>query len=107
MKRKNSFHYTVFVNASGTVEVSGSELLNTFEEDRAVFLMDYADPRTGFTGRISAKVLGAVELERAVQALEMFRGKVSFPSGYEVNLRAAAARGQSPDDYAVEVEAVQ
>ncbi|MBE3123184.1 MAG: hypothetical protein IMZ65_00080 [Planctomycetes bacterium] len=104
MSRKNSFHYMVFLDATGAAEVSGEDLLSIFDEDRTAFLMDYTNPRTDFAGRITAKVLGTAEIDSAVRAFEMFRGNLSFPFGYEGNLRAAAARGQSPNDYEVEVK---
>jgi hypothetical protein len=106
MHSKNSFDYTVFLNHEGRATVSAEELLRTFDEDRSMFIMDYDDPRLGFTGRITAKVLSTSELHSAVDALETFRGKCSFPVGYEGNLRAALARGQNPDEYQIEVNAL-
>jgi hypothetical protein len=103
MRRKNDFNYTVFLDETGAADVSAAELLKTFDEDRAAFLMDYVDPRTNFTGQVKARVLTDAELRRAVGALEMFRGKIPFPDGYEERLRAAVARGQDSKQYSVEV----
>lgn len=104
MKEKNNFTYTVFLGPSGSVEISGGELLRTFNEDRSMFITDYVDPRVGFTGRITARVLNTSELHSAIKAFEVFRGKCSFPVGYLENLRAALARGQNPSEFEVEVE---
>jgi hypothetical protein len=103
MWRKNHFTYTVFLGPDGVIELVGSDLLRSFDEDRALFLMDYDDPRSAFTGRIIAKVLTTSELERAVETFEVYRKYVSYPEGYEARLRASLARGQNPDEYRVEV----
>jgi hypothetical protein len=103
MLKKNKFGYPVFVNAEGVAELSGEELLKAFDETKSTFINDYVDPRRNFTGRITAKALSVLELDRALKAFEMFRGKVSYPVGYEENLRAALASGQDPDDYKVEI----
>jgi hypothetical protein len=103
-QRKNHFYYPLFVNRDGFAEVSGDELLRTFDETRSMFMMDYDDPRLVFTGRITAVVLSNTDLERALDALDLFRGKCSFPTGYEENLRAAMARGQNPEGYRVDVQ---
>ena len=46
------------------------------------------------------------ELKRALDALELYRGYMSFsfPAGYEENLLAAAERGQDPDQYQLELD---
>jgi Domain of unknown function (DUF6881) len=103
--RKNHFYYPLFVDRDGFAEVSGEELLRTFDEERSMFIMDYDDPRLVFTGRITAEVQSNADLEGALGAIEIFRGECSFPEGYEEKLRSAAARGQDPDQYRVEVEA--
>ncbi len=103
MHSKNNFDYMVFLNDDGFATVSAEELLRTFDEDRSMFIMDYDDPRLAFNGRITAKVLSTSELHSALEALETFRGKCSFPVGYESKLRNALADGQNPDEYRVEV----
>jgi hypothetical protein len=104
MRRKNSFTYTVFLDSRGAAEISDRDLLTTFDEDVRTFLMDYVDPRSHFTGRITATVMSDRELQQAVEAFEMFRGHLSFPARYESRLRAALARGQKPDDFQLKVE---
>lgn len=104
MKEKNSFTYTAFLGSDGIAEISGDELLQTFHEDKAMFMSDYVDPLSGFTGRITAKVLSTAELLEAVKAFEVFRRVCSFPIGYEEHLRAALVRGQDPNAFRVEVQ---
>jgi hypothetical protein len=102
--KKNDFHFTLFVDSNGFAKVTGEELLRTFDEDRAMFIMDYQDPRLVFTGNITTKVLSNSELARSLSALDIYRGMCSFPTGYEKKLRSAATRGQCPDLYNIDVE---
>jgi hypothetical protein len=103
MQKKNSFGYVVFLDGNGFTEISGDELLKTFDATRFLFLMDYVDPRNNFTGKITAKVLSNSDLRRAITAFETFRGRVGFPADYEKNLAKAVERGQDPSNYDVEV----
>jgi len=103
MSRKNNYSYLAFLNADGVVDISDDEFLSSFRQDMDTFLMDYSDPRTYFTGKITAEVLGATRLDGAIRAFEMYHDYISYPPSYEANLRAAAAQGQNPDDYQVEV----
>ncbi len=104
MGKKNNFGYTVFVDAGGIARIHIEEFLRTFDETRFLFLMDYVDPRSNFTGRVTAKVLSMSDLQRALRAFQAFDGKVPFPADYRKNLKAAIGRGQNPDDYRVEVQ---
>lgn len=103
MERKNSFSYMVFLDSKGSATVSQEELLGFFDEQRNAFIMDYGDPRLGFTGEISAKVLSTAELHAAADALRMFKGKLRYPAGYEDDLRTALMRGQEPGELLVEI----
>jgi hypothetical protein len=105
MARKNDFTYLVFLGPDGIAAVSGATLLESFDQKRNTFLMDYVDPRRAFTGRITARVLTSSELDRALTAFNMFRKYLVYPGGYETKLRAAISRGQDPKGYAVEVKA--
>jgi len=106
MRIKNSFNYIVFLDSHGAASVSAEELLRVFDEERQAFMMDYDDPRIGFTGKVTVKMLSTVELKNALEAFNTFRGKLSFPEDYEARLKAALQRGQNPDEYPVEVRTV-
>jgi hypothetical protein len=82
MSRKNNFHYLVFLDSAGSAAVSGNELLKSFDEQCDNSLMDFANPRTAFTGRVTAEVLSAAQLDDALNAFQMFRRHFSFPAGY-------------------------
>jgi hypothetical protein len=101
---RNNFSYTLFVDAAGRAQVSGEDLLRWFDQERFTFLMDYYDPRTVFTGRVTAEVLSNSELESAMGAFTMFNRHISYPDGYEDKLKAAFARGQDPSRYQIEWE---
>ncbi len=103
MSKKNNFNYTIFVGKDGVATIRTDELLKWFDETRFLFLMDYVNPRSNFTGRITARVLSNSDLLRASEALERFHGKVQFPTDYEKHLRAAVSRGQNPEEYHVDV----
>src|SRR6185437_12726533 len=105
MSKKNNFNYPVFVGKDGIATIRADEFLRWFDETRFLFLMDYVNPRTNFTGRITARVLNNSDLLRAIEAFETWHGKVRFPADYESNLRAAVRRSQSPDEYHVDVMA--
>jgi hypothetical protein len=101
MRLRNPFFYTVFVDAAGRAEVSDVELLAFFDQARAEFGAEYVDPRKGFMGEVRASVLGVLELESSLEALEMFRGKFVYPAGYEEKLRIAIGRGVEAEAHAV------
>lgn len=103
MSKKNNSNYTIFVGIDGVATIRSEELLKWFDETRILFLMDYVNPRSNFTGRITAKVLSNSDLLRAIEAFEMWHGKVQLPTDYEPNLRAAVRRSQNPEEYHVEV----
>jgi hypothetical protein len=103
MFKKNDFYYVAFTDAEGNCKVSGEELLRHFDTARALFLMDYIDPRSSFDGNITAEVLIDSGLERAVAAFELFRGKTQFPENYEQNLRNAVNLGQNPVQYRIQL----
>jgi hypothetical protein len=103
MLKKNKYSYMVFLAPNGTAEVPGAELIRHFREEWSFALMDYVDPVTNFTGAIAAKVLSNEDLQGAIKVFESFRKFVRYPDGYEKNLRAAAARGQNPREFKVEL----
>lgn len=103
MFKKNDFYCVTFTDVNGIAKISGEELLRHFDATRALFLMDYVDPRSSFDGNITAEVLNDSGLERAVAAFELLRGKTQFPKNYEQNLRNAVNLGQHPVQYRVQV----
>jgi hypothetical protein len=106
MRRKNAFDYIVFLDKQGLAEVSGEELLRAFDEERSAFLMDYVDPRIGFTGHVTGSVLQPQDVENALKAFSMFHGHLAYPEGYEQKLRDALDRSRGAGECAVELAVI-
>ena len=104
MKAKKCFSLNLFLKSDGSREISGARLLSEFNEERTESPMDYIEPRTGFTGRVTAMVKSPSELQRAVESFEMFNRSMSYPPEYEKNLRAAVGQDRNPSDYDLELE---
>ena len=106
MREKNAFSYLVFLDSHGDAEISGEELLRAFDEERNIFIMDYIDPRIGYTGKMDCRMLDPNELQRALDAFQMFRGKMSFPANYEEHLRAELQNKRNPKNYQLQASTV-
>jgi len=106
MKNKNNFTYTVFLDPYGTAMISSDELLKNFNEDRKMFLSDYTDPMTNFTGKITANVMNEADLNNAMKAFCVFKNKCSFPAGYMEHLKVALSRSKDANapQYQVDVQ---
>jgi hypothetical protein len=103
MNTKNPYYYLAFLGPDGSAVITREELLRDFHEQHSVALMDYVAPEGGFVGGITAKLLSTKQLLDAIRGYEMFRKYSKFPEGYEKNLKAAAARGQDPEEYKVQL----
>ena len=104
MAKGNDFHYVIFVGENGTAAISMEELLRWFDGERSAFIMDYVDPRSGFSGKIEARVLGPSDVDRALIAFEAYRKYLPYPEGYEHHLRSARGKSQGPCAYRTEVK---
>jgi hypothetical protein len=104
MNAKNSYSYLAFLNSQGIAQVSSDELLRTFAEERSIAIMDYVDPRIGFTGKIGAKIFDTNEILGAIHAYEMFKSVLSYPDNYEAQLKIALKAAQTPVPYKVEIQ---
>jgi len=89
MSRKNDFYYRLYLDEDGQAQVERDELLRAFDEDRNMFLMDYAEPRAFFSGEIEAHVLTKEEIEAAIRAYDTFKIHWDYPPDYLSNLRKA------------------
>ena len=104
MRVKNDYTYTVFIGANGLKIISDGELLESFDASRSTFVMDYADPRTEFAGRITARVLKTADLLRAREALMMYHKHLPYPQDYEQQLSTALTLPNDPNERVVELE---
>jgi hypothetical protein len=103
MSRKNPFDFVAFTSDDGTAAIRSDELLRTFDREREFFLMDYIDPRVGFTGKVTGKVLSDDEVRAAIKAVAEYRKCYSYPDGYEEGLRQAFKHRQDPTAHRVEI----
>lgn len=89
MSRKNH-HGFIFgpSDDSGVIEVSGEEIRREARKEMEIFLMDYADIDTYWTGVLRATPVNRESLKRALAAYRQFR-HCEFPPGYEGMLLAA------------------
>ncbi len=89
MRRKNDFDYVAFLDANGSAEICAETILRAFDEERNAFIMDYVDPRVGFTGEITAKVMDQEDLQDALKAFQFYRKHLVYPGGYAEKLQYA------------------
>ena len=110
MNRKNHFSYIGFLDAAAHAEIDRSEYLRWFDAERNYFLMDYIDPRIGFTGMLLVKVMTKDELKAALNAYEMFHSNSWYPDGYAIALQNALSLVEAgmviPDRISVTVDSV-
>jgi len=91
MARKNPFNL-LFVpsDRGGGIEVTRDQILEEAHKSMDLFLMDYADIESYWTGKIKVTPMNREAVERALSAYRLFR-KCKYPPGYEENLRTAHA----------------
>jgi hypothetical protein len=90
MTTKNDFSVLVGPSTdSGQIEVTREMMLRECAEERRLFIMDYADPETAFSGTIRIVPLGRADLGRALNAYRQFQSVTPYPPGHERNLESA------------------
>ena len=104
MKQKNNYSVVAFLDDEGKAELTGQDLLHLFNQDKDSFPMDYIDPFVGFTGQITAHVLGQRGIEQALDAYHTYKNMLSYPPGYELALVRAKNQTAPEAGCAVVVE---
>jgi hypothetical protein len=89
MEQKNN-HSLIFgpSDESGTIHISGDEIRLEARKTMELFLMDYADIDSYWTGSLRVMPMNRDALKRALSAFRQFRG-YEFRVGYEEMLRRA------------------
>ncbi len=100
---KNNFYYSVFLNKEGFARVTREELLDSFDTDRELALMDYGDPRRVIDGEIKAIIKNVEQLRSALKAYYNFERIVLFEDNYEEKLAAAIRRAPDPRKYTLSI----
>ena len=88
MRRKNNFSHIAFICKS-PLTLTKTELLRIFDRVRNLFVVDYADPREAFTGKIEVEALTGSEINAAIKFYHDYAGVVEFPPEYLANLETA------------------
>lgn len=97
METRNHYRLVVFLDATGRAEVTEADLLRSAREDAAAFPMDYVDLATGYAGLITAELLSAEGIDRALEAQAVYRKVLTYPPGYrEALLRARRLAASKP-----------
>jgi hypothetical protein len=104
MARKNSFDLLFGPShEAGEIEITREQVLEEARKSMELFVMDYADIESYWTGRLRVTPMNRDAVQRALSAYRLFR-KYEYPPGYEDKLRAAdAALARVPE---VELTAV-
>jgi|SRR5579863_7084680 len=88
MRRKKHFSFIAFIYES-PITLTKAALLEKFDQIRNAFLMDYADPREDFNGKIEVENLSSAEIRAAIKNCRDYGIEMSFPVGYLQSLEAA------------------
>ncbi|MFO0859664.1 MAG: hypothetical protein U0570_03845 [Phycisphaerales bacterium] len=103
MKCKNDFSTIAFVDHSGSALLHRKDLFDEFDGERELFLMDYGDPRTDFTGAIVGNIMTRQEIAAAIQAYEMFRDVARYEPRYYSKLAIAQGKDCDVGEYTLEI----
>ncbi len=104
MARKNSFDFLFGPsNEAGEIEITRDQVLAEARKSMELFVMDYANIESYWTGRLRVTPMNRDAVQRALSAYRLF-SKYEYPPAYEAKLRAAdAALAEVPE---VELTAV-
>jgi len=88
---KSDFYVVIGpTDKDGNASVTREEMLDQALECSKLFVMDYGHPETSASGRIEISVKLLPDIERALEAYEMFHQHTRYPDGYKDNLNRAA-----------------
>ena len=92
MARKNSYNL-VFgpSDEQGRVEATRDEIIKDARKSMELFLMDYGEIKTYWTGQLQVTPMNRESIGRALSAIRLFRDVYEYPHGHEELLRAADA----------------
>jgi hypothetical protein len=90
--RKNPYNL-VFgpSDEQGRIVVTRDQIIGEAKKSLDLFLMDYGDLETEWTGKLRVTPMNRESIERALSAVRLFRRVHKYPPGFEEALRAAAA----------------
>jgi hypothetical protein len=89
MSAKNP-HHMVFgpSDSAGQITITGEQMSTEAKNTQDLFLMDYDQLESGWTGRLKVRPMNLPMIKRALAAYRTF-GSDQYAPGYENNLRVA------------------
>jgi hypothetical protein len=75
----------------GRIVVMRDQIIGEARKTLELFLMDYGDLETEWTGKLRVTPMNRESIERALSALRLFGRVHEYPPGYEESLKAADA----------------
>jgi hypothetical protein len=91
MSRKNPFDLVFGPSGDrGEITITRAQVLEESRKSMELFIMDYADLETHWTGRLRATPMNREAVGHALAAYKLFR-RFEYPPGYEHDLHAADA----------------
>ncbi len=70
-----------------------------------MFIMDYSNPRTCFTGKIHTTILDEAVLKEIMEIYDRLSDLYSYPKDFKKNLQDALQLREDPAKYTARVEA--
>ena len=90
--RKNPFNMVFGPSGdTGEIEATRDQILKEAQKSRNLFLMDYGDLETEFTGQLTVTPMNRQSVEGALKAYRLFTGNYEYPANYEEMLHRAHA----------------
>lgn len=103
MIRKNSYSYILGpTNSEGKAQIQKCELLSQADKSLELALMDYLPLESGYTGEIEAKVMNKKDIDKAIEAYEIY-GPCKYPERYIEILKHAITESMPTKEIKVEI----
>lgn len=100
MRRKNDFEAWVNpTNSKGESRITWNEIMSQVREEIKIAQMDYGHLEADFAGEVIATPVNRNDIERALEAYDLYRGATKYPRGWKRQLQQAGEflREFSPD----------
>jgi hypothetical protein len=109
--RKNSYEMAFGPsNELGRIEITRDQILREARKSMELFLMDYAEIESVWTGKLRVTPMNREAIRCALSAFRRFQSSYQYPLGYEESLKTAdvflAQKGKASLTAAVEQNVV-
>jgi hypothetical protein len=90
---KNPFHsFNGPADSQGVVVVTGDDLVSWSAAQANFALIGYVSPERGLDGSIVGEAVNLNDIDRALEAFDLFSDHVPYPPGYAESLTSLAVR---------------